>query len=40
VHKVDKGSQYPLALSFPKNIDALSVYDEGRAVPSLTKTQH
>jgi len=38
VHKVDKGSQYPLALSFGRTLTHFhAFYDEGRALPSLAK---
>jgi anaerobic selenocysteine-containing dehydrogenase len=38
VHKVDKGSPYPLALSFGRTLTHFhSFYDEGRALPSLAK---
>jgi hypothetical protein len=38
VHKVDKGSPYPLALSFRRTLTHFhSFYDEGRALPSLAK---
>src|SRR5499433_1113801 len=38
VHKVDKVSQFPLALSFGRTLTHFhSFYDEGRALPSLAK---
>jgi anaerobic selenocysteine-containing dehydrogenase len=38
VHKVDKASAYPLALSFGRTLTHFhSFYDEGRALPSLAK---
>jgi anaerobic selenocysteine-containing dehydrogenase len=38
VHKVDKGSEYPLALSFGRTLTHFhSFYDEGQALPSLAK---
>jgi anaerobic selenocysteine-containing dehydrogenase len=38
VHKVDKASRYPLALSFGRTLTHFhSFYDEGRALPSLAK---
>jgi len=38
VHKVDKGSLYPLALSFGRTLTHFhSFYDEGKALPSLAK---
>ena len=38
VHKVDKGSLYPLALSFGRTLTHFhAFYDEGRALPSLAK---
>jgi hypothetical protein len=38
VHKVDKGSPYPLVLSFGRTLTHFhSFYDEGQALPSLAK---
>src|SRR5499427_8664116 len=38
MHKVDKGSPYPLALSFGRTLTHFhAFYDEGRALPSLAK---
>jgi anaerobic selenocysteine-containing dehydrogenase len=38
MHKVDQGSQYPLALSFGRTLTHFhSFYDEGQALPSLAK---
>ena len=38
VHKVDKSSQYPLALSFGRTLTHFhSFYDEGRALPTLAR---
>jgi anaerobic selenocysteine-containing dehydrogenase len=38
VHKVEKASQFPLALSFGRTLTHFhSFYDEGRALPSLAK---
>jgi anaerobic selenocysteine-containing dehydrogenase len=38
VYKVDKGSPYPLALSFGRTLTHFhSFYDEGQALPSLAK---
>jgi anaerobic selenocysteine-containing dehydrogenase len=38
VHKVDKASRYPLALSFGRTLTHFHLfYDEGRALPSLAK---
>jgi anaerobic selenocysteine-containing dehydrogenase len=38
IHRVDRGSPYPLALSFGRTLTHFhSFYDEGRALPSLAK---
>jgi anaerobic selenocysteine-containing dehydrogenase len=38
LHKVDKGSSYPLALSFGRTLTHFhAFYDEGRALPSLAR---
>jgi len=38
VHKVEKGSKYPLAMSFGRTLTHFhAFYDEGRALPSLAK---